>query len=87
MKSKSKPKVKRGSARPGVLVLLALALSAPTLSNLLSGSDSTVDAGVHLGGAVVIAWVAVTVVGHLFDSYRAASLRRDGGGNGPARSD
>jgi len=86
---KSKPQGKHRSARPGLLVLLALVLSAPTLSNMLAGRDSTVDAGIHLAGAVIVSWVAVAFVGYLFDSYRTASVRhaldreqRDGGGRG-----
>lgn len=72
---KSKPQGKHRSARPALLVLLALVLSAPTLSNMLAGSDSTVDAGIHLAGAVIVAWVAVAFVGYLFDGYRTASVR------------
>ena len=66
-------RMKHATMRPAVFVLLALALSAPTLGNILSGSDSAVTAGEHLAAAVVISWVAVRLVGHLLDNYRSSS--------------
>ncbi len=75
--------MKNPTMRPAVFVLLALALSAPTLGNILNGSDSTDTAGGHLAAAVLISWVAVRLVGHLLDNYRASSdnhqARRDQG--------
>jgi hypothetical protein len=62
--------------RPAIFVLLTLALASPTLANIVNGSDSAVSAGVHLGAAILISWLAVGVVGHMVDSYRAASFRR-----------
>jgi hypothetical protein len=69
-------KVKRSSMRPAIFVLLALGLSEPTLSNILGGNESAVNAGVHLGAAILVSWAAVGIVGYLVDSYRAAALRR-----------
>lgn len=65
------------SARPAVLVLLSVALSLPTLSNIVNRSISSIDAGEHLVGAIVVSWVGVTLVGRLIDSYRAASRHRE----------
>ena len=64
------------SLRPALLVLLALALAAPTLVNIVDGAISTTSAGIHLVGAIAVAWVAVGIVSHLVNSYRAAVLRR-----------
>jgi len=72
----SKTRAKQKAARPAVLVLLALLLSAPTLANVLAGSEGATDAGEHLAGAVIVAWVAVAFVGHMIDNYRASSLKR-----------
>jgi hypothetical protein len=68
--------LKHKSMRPAIFVLLTLALSAPTLLNVLAGADSATNAGVHLGAAILVAWAAVGIVGHLVDSYRAAAHRR-----------
>lgn len=68
--------MKAASMRPAIFVLLALALSAPTLANILGGRDSAMNAGVHLTAAILVSWVAVAVVGHLVDSYRSAAMRR-----------
>jgi hypothetical protein len=64
------------STRPAVFVLLVLALSAPTLGNVIGGRDSGVAAGEHFAGAIVVSWVAVSLVSHLVDGYRAALARR-----------
>jgi len=69
--------MKRTSMRPAIFVLLTLALSAPTLSNILGADESAMNAGEHLGAAILVSWAAVAVVGYLVDSYRAAALRRD----------
>jgi hypothetical protein len=63
--------------RPAVFILLTLALSAPTLANVLTGSDSALNAGEHLTAAIVISWFGVGVVGYLIDSYRAAVAQRE----------
>jgi hypothetical protein len=68
--------MKRASMRPAIFVLLTLALAAPTLDNILNGADSATNAGIHLGGAILVSWAAVGIVGYLVDSYRAAVLRR-----------
>jgi len=68
--------MKNPALRPAVFVLLALALSAPTLANILAGNESALGAGLHLGTAILVSWAAVGVVGHLVDSYRAAAFRR-----------
>lgn len=65
--------MKNPTMRPAIFVLLALALAAPTLGNIMSGSDSAVTAGEHLAAAVVVSWVAVRLVGHLLDNYRSSS--------------
>ena len=62
--------------RPAIFVLLTLALSAPTLANILAGNESAVGAGLHLGAAILVSWAAVGVVGHLLDNYRSAARRR-----------
>jgi membrane protease YdiL (CAAX protease family) len=64
------------SIRPALLVLIALALAAPTLVNLTEGAISAASAGEHLAGAIIVAWVGVSIVGHMVDSYRAAVIRR-----------
>ncbi|MGD0808195.1 MAG: hypothetical protein ABSA91_00585 [Acidimicrobiales bacterium] len=69
--------MKTPSIRPAILVLMALALSAPTISNVASGNDSAVAAGEHVGGAIVVSWFAVGLVGYLVDSYRSAAVRRN----------
>lgn len=61
--------------RPAIFILLLLVLSTPTLANILNGSDSALNAGVHLGAATLVAWFAVGLVAHLVDNYRAATLR------------
>jgi hypothetical protein len=68
--------VKRTSMRPAIFILLTLALSAPTLANVLGGADSAIDAGLHLAAAILVAWAAVGFVGYLVDNYRSATLRR-----------
>lgn len=68
--------MKRTSMRPAIFVLLTLALSAPTLANVLDGADSAVNAGTHLGAAILVSWAAVGIVGYLVDNYRSATLRR-----------
>jgi tellurite resistance protein TehA-like permease len=62
--------------RPAIFILLALALSGPTLVNIISGADSAVAAGEHLGAAILVSWVAVRLVGYLVDMYRATITRR-----------
>jgi hypothetical protein len=69
--------MKQSSLRPAIFILLALALSAPTLANILSGADSAVGAGEHLGAAIVVSWAAVSLVGYLVDMYRVATARRE----------
>jgi hypothetical protein len=73
---KSKARGKQKTVRPALLVLIALLLSAPTLANVLAGSEAMTDAGEHLAGAVIVAWLAVAVVGHMIDSYRTSSFHR-----------
>jgi hypothetical protein len=68
--------VKRASIRPGVFLLLSLALSAPTLINVATGSDSALNAGLHLLAAILVARVAVLWVGHLVDSYQVHAAQR-----------
>jgi hypothetical protein len=62
--------------RPAIFVLLALVLSASTLANIVHGADSAAGAGLHLGAAILISWVAVGTVSHVVTGYRAAALRR-----------
>jgi hypothetical protein len=62
--------------RPAIFILLTLALSAPTLANVLDGADSAIDAGLHLGAAILVSWAGVGLVGYLVDNYRSAALRR-----------
>lgn len=69
--------MKHKSMRPAIFVLIALVLSAPTLASVAGGTDPAVGAGEHLAAAVLVSWGAVSVVGHLVDSYRAAALRRE----------
>jgi hypothetical protein len=69
--------MKTPSVRPAILVLIALALSAPTLAAIARGNEPAIAAGEHIGGAIVVSWFAVSVVGYLVDSYRAASGRRN----------
>ena len=69
--------MKAPSIRPAILVLLALCLSAPTISNIAGGNESAMAAGEHIGGAILLSWGAVSVVGYLVDSYRHAALRRN----------
>jgi hypothetical protein len=69
--------MKTPSVRPAILVLMALALSAPTISNIAGGNEPAIAAGEHIGGAIVVSWLAVSVVGYLVDSYRAAAVRRN----------
>ena len=64
------------SVKPAVFVLLTLWLSAPTIGNILKGAVSAVGAGEHIGAAIIISWLAVSLVGHIIDSYRAAVFRR-----------
>jgi hypothetical protein len=68
---------RRPSIRPALLVLMALALASPTLANLLKGSVSAVSAAEHLVGAIVVAWVAVSIVGYTVDSYRSSVLQHE----------
>jgi hypothetical protein len=68
--------MKTPSIRPAILVLMALALSAPTIANVAGGNEPAVAAGEHIAGAIVVSWIAVGVVGYLVDSYRSAALRR-----------
>jgi len=68
--------MKNASMRPAIFLLLTLVLSAPTLMNIVSGADSATGAGVHLAAAILVAWVAVSIVGHLVDSYRSSVARR-----------
>ena len=69
--------MKTPSIRPAILVLMALALSAPTIANVAGGNEPAMAAGEHIGGAIVVSWFAVGVVGHLVDSYRSAAVRRN----------
>jgi hypothetical protein len=69
--------MKTPSIRPAILVLMALALSAPTISNIAGGNEPAIATGEHIGGAIVVSWFAVGVVGYLVDSYRSAALRRN----------
>jgi hypothetical protein len=66
--------MKSKSMRPAIFLLMALALSASTLLNVASGSEAALDAGEHMGAAIVISWLAVGTVGHLVDRYRAHAL-------------
>ncbi|HTV10753.1 MAG TPA: hypothetical protein VME20_02740 [Acidimicrobiales bacterium] len=68
--------MKPSSLRPAVFLLLTLALAAPTLANILNSNESAVGAGLHLGGAILVSWAAVGIVGYLIDSYRVSSARR-----------
>lgn len=68
--------MKNPTMRPAIFLLMTLALSAPTLMNIVSGADSATSAGAHLAAAILVAWAAVSVVGHLVDSYRASVARR-----------
>jgi hypothetical protein len=69
--------MKTPSIRPAILVLMALALSAPTIANVAGGNEAAMAAGEHVGAAIVVSWFAVGVVGHLVDSYRSAAVRRN----------
>jgi hypothetical protein len=69
--------MKTPSIRPAILVLMALALSAPTISSIADGNEPAVTAGEHIGGAIIVSWLAVSVLGYLVDSYRAAAVRRN----------
>jgi hypothetical protein len=69
--------MKTPSIRPAILVLIALALSAPTISNVAGGNEPAMAAGEHIGGAILVSWFAVGVVGYLVDSYRSAAVRRN----------
>ncbi|HTW08854.1 MAG TPA: hypothetical protein VME46_15165 [Acidimicrobiales bacterium] len=69
-------KAKPASLRPAGFILLTLVLAAPTLANILQGADSAMSAGVHLGAAILVSWVAMGIVGYLVDSYRLAVARR-----------
>jgi hypothetical protein len=66
--------VKRKSMRPAIFILIALALSAPTLMAVVSGSAPALSTGEHVGAAIVVARMAVSTVGYLVDSYRAHAL-------------
>jgi hypothetical protein len=68
--------MKQTSMRPAIFLLLALVLSAPTLLNIVAGSESAMATLVHLGGAILVARIAVQVVSHLVDSYRLSAARR-----------
>lgn len=68
--------MKNASMRPAIFILLTLALSSPTLMNIIAGQESVTAAGAHLAGAILVAWASVSVVGHLIDNYRANALRR-----------
>jgi len=67
---------KHPSMRPAVFILLTLALSTPTLANIVGGSESAMGAGERLGAAILVSWAAVSVVGHLVDKYRVSVARR-----------
>ncbi len=66
--------MKSKSMRPAIFLLMAVALSASTLFNVASGSESALDAGERIGAAILISWLAVGTVGHLVDRYRAHVL-------------
>ena len=68
--------MKSPSLRPAIFLLLALALSAPTLFNVAEGSDSALNAGIHLVAAILVARLSVLMVGYLVDSYQANAARR-----------
>jgi hypothetical protein len=69
--------MKTPSIRPAILVLMVLALSAPTIADIAAGSEPAIAAGEHIGGAILVSWFAVGVVGYLVDSYRSAAVRRN----------
>jgi len=69
--------MKTPSIRPAILVLMVLALSAPTIANIAGGNEPATAAGEHIGAAIIVSWIAVGVVGYLVDSYRSAPLRRN----------
>jgi hypothetical protein len=69
--------MKTPSIRPAILVLMTLALSAPTIANVAGGNEPAISAGEHVGGAIVVSWFAVGFVGYLVDSYRSAAVRRN----------
>jgi hypothetical protein len=69
--------MKTPSIRPAILVLMVLALSAPTIANIAGGNEPAMAAGEHIGAAIIVSWIAVGVVGYLVDSYRSAALRRN----------
>lgn len=69
--------MKSPSIRPAILVLLALALSAPTIANIFSGNEPAIAAGEHVGAAILVSWFAVRLVGYLVDTYREAAVRRN----------
>jgi hypothetical protein len=69
--------MKTPSIRPAILVLMALALSATTISSIANGNETAISAGEHIGGAILVSWFAVRVVGHLVDNYRTAAVRRN----------
>jgi hypothetical protein len=60
--------------RPAIFLLMALALSASTLLNVVSGSEPATGAGEHIGAAILISWLAVGTVGYTIDRYRAHVL-------------
>jgi len=68
--------VQAKTIKPALLVFLVLVLSVPTLANILAGSVSATDAGVHLAGAILISWAAVSTLSYLVNNYRAAVLRK-----------
>jgi len=69
--------MKTPSIRPAILVLMVLALSAPTIANIAGGNEPAMAAGEHIGAAIIVSWFAVGIVGYLVDSYRSAALRRN----------
>jgi hypothetical protein len=69
--------MKTPSIRPAILVLMVLALSAPTIASIAGGNEPAMAAGEHIGAAIIVSWLAVGVVGYLVDSYRSAALRRN----------
>jgi hypothetical protein len=75
--------MKHKSMRPAIFLLLALALSASTLMNVVNGSEAAMGAGEHIGAAILFSWLAVGTVGYTVDRYRAhvfthARQRRSG---------
>lgn len=68
--------MKPNSMRPAIFLLLAVALAAPTLVNITEGSDSALDAGIHLVAAVLVARFSVLMVGHLVDTYQTSAMHR-----------